>query len=213
MHDSEAGGMLVEVAITAVILVVMVAALTGVMRTGLSAHATGSALSELERDANVTVDRVATELVMSGPSVISPKPSTTDTVVTSITYQKNAGYSGGSAKWAATQSFELKADPTDADDGKDNNGNGIVDEKILVLVTDPGTPSERETVIARWVSELLEGEEANGLDDNGNGLIDEAGFCCTLDASVWTIRLTLQKPTSQGELLSRTVETSVTPRN
>ncbi len=213
LDHSEAGGFLIEVSITAVILISMLAALTGVLGTGISAHATSSSLADLERKANSVVDSIASELVMSGAAVISPSPSTSDTIVYSLTYQKNTGYTGGAASWGVVKKFEMRSDPTDPDDGSDNNGNGMIDEKILVLVTDPGGLDEREVVIATGVREFLEGETPNGLDDNGNGLIDEAGFCCTLDASVWTVRLTLEKPTRKGEILSRTVETSVKPRN
>jgi len=214
LAGSEAGGLIVEVLIAAVIVFALVAVTFAVIDTGISAHATGSALSDLERDANRVLDRVASELVMSGSSVISPIPSTPTTAVDAVTYQMNTGFTGGLATWGVVRRLELRADPTDPDDGKDNNGNGIVDEKILVLITDPGGPDEEVVTITRWVRELLEGERANGVDDNGNGLIDEPGFCCTLDAGgVWTIRLTLERPTKRGQIVSRTVETSVTPRN
>ena len=63
------------------------------------------------------------------------------------------------------------------------------------------------------VRPFLEGEQMNGVDDNGNGLIDEKGLVFTLDGSRVTVRLTLERKSETGELITRTVETMITCRN
>lgn len=74
------------------------------------------------------------------------------------------------------------------DNGFDDDGDGLIDERSLVWTRTTGI----RTVLCTDVAETLAGEAAgNGLDDNGNGLIDEAGFCATLDGDDVIVRLTL----------------------
>jgi hypothetical protein len=109
--------------------------------------------------------------------------------------------------------FELEADPGDPADGKDNNGNGLVDEGVVVRYEVDGTGPVRRTVLTRWVAALLDGEIENHQDDNGNGLIDEPGFCLDRNGDVWTLHLTLQRNDGAGRRVTRTMKTAVTPRN
>ncbi len=67
--------------------------------------------------------------------------------------------------------------------------------------------------MVRNVREHLEGEIDNGADDNGNGLIDEGGLSFSLAGKTLTIRLTIQGIHPKGQLISRTLETSLTLRN
>lgn len=77
----------------------------------------------------------------------------------------------------------------------------------------PEMPEERRVVWTNLVQPLLEGEVMNGIDDNGNGLVDEEGLSFVLDGDAVRIRLSLQRPGSQGEPLIRSIESVVTCRN
>ncbi|MCK6448314.1 MAG: prepilin-type N-terminal cleavage/methylation domain-containing protein [Planctomycetes bacterium] len=77
----------------------------------------------------------------------------------------------------------------------------------------PDAPDERKVVWCKVVRPFLEGELMNGIDDNGNGLIDEKGLVFTLNGSRVTVRLTLERKSETGEIVTRTVETMVTCRN
>lgn len=77
----------------------------------------------------------------------------------------------------------------------------------------PDAPDERRVVWCKVVRPFLEGELMNGIDDNGNGLIDEKGLVFTLNGSRVTVRLTLERKSETGEIVTRTVETMVTCRN
>ena len=101
----------------------------------------------------------------------------------------------------------------ETDDGFDQNGNGLIDEQQLVLVTDDGLASEVRTVICTGVAELLEGEFLNGVDDNGNGLIDESGFCVTREEELLILRMTTERAEGAAALLSHTEEIAVAIRN
>jgi prepilin-type N-terminal cleavage/methylation domain-containing protein len=77
----------------------------------------------------------------------------------------------------------------------------------------PDAPDERRVVWCKVVRPFLEGELMNGVDDNGNGLIDEKGLVFTLDGSRVTVRLTLERKSDSGEIITKNVETMVTCRN
>ena len=103
----------------------------------------------------------------------------------------------------------LELERVELDNGLDDNGNGLVDERMVVRIEDPGGPDERRKVICHDVSEYLAGEIPNGLDDNGNGLNDERGLSFVVLGDVLTIRLTLEAPGANENMLERTVQTSV----
>lgn len=202
----------VEVVISAVLLTIIAGSVTVLMQSGVDTYGIGMSKGEIERQAARVLEILTEELSMSGDTVISPQaiaPSFTD----NLTYQKNTGWNGTGIIWGPTQLLELRYDPGDPNDGVDNNGNGLVDECILVLTTDVGGADEREVVLTRWVREYLEGEEPNSADDNGNGVEDERGFSLDVVGTVWNVRLTLERHDATGRLVTHTVETSVRPRN
>jgi prepilin-type N-terminal cleavage/methylation domain-containing protein len=102
---------------------------------------------------------------------------------------------------------------TDPDDGVDNDGNGIVDEGVIVLIRDIGTADQTTAVLCSGVRELLEGEVADGDDDNGNGLVDESGLSLRRAGQLVTIRISIEQAGSGGTTTIGTLETSVTLRN
>ena len=118
----------------------------------------------------------------------------------------------GSLAWRIAR-VRFRYEEGEVDDGLDNDGDGLVDEGVLELVTDWGGAGERTHVLTRWVREHLEGEDDNGLDDNGNQLRDERGFCVERDGDTLRIRLTLERRDSQGGLRTQSIETSIHARN
>ena len=95
----------------------------------------------------------------------------------------------------------------------DNNGNGIVDEGLIALITDPGGAAERREVLARFVAARLEGEEENGLDDNGNGLVDERGFSLVREGRLLEVRITTLGADRADQPVPRTVRATVAIRD
>ena len=89
----------------------------------------------------------------------------------------------------------------------------LIDECEAVLVMDENGPDEQTIVLAHEIREFLEGETQNGLDDNGNGLVDERGLCFERTGDDLALRLTLESRDREGRLVTRTLETSVYPRN
>jgi hypothetical protein len=118
----------------------------------------------------------------------------------------------GRITWSSNR-VEFRHEPEEADDGLDNDGDGLVDEGLLVLVQDAGGPEEHETVLAHGVREYLEGELPNGLDDNGNGLIDERGATFERVGGDLCLHLTLEARDREGRLVTRTLVTTAWSRN
>jgi hypothetical protein len=107
----------------------------------------------------------------------------------------------------------LELETGEQDNGLDDNGNGLVDEGVIVWTENPGLVDERRVIRSHWVREYLEGELPNGLDDNGNGLRDERGLCFSIEGDVLTIRITLERRDDDGRIHTKTVQTSVRVRN
>lgn len=202
----------IELIISLTVLTVVAGGTYQILFTGVDAYGTGVSKAELERQASRVLETVTDHISMCGEATLHPRlepPWSSPTV----TFQKNLGFSEGAIVWGPPTVLELRPDSGDPEDGLDNNGNGIVDEQMLVLVESPGLPGEKTVVLSRWVREYLEGETPNGKDDNGNGLTDEPGFALSVSEGVWTIHLTLERLDRSGRNRTHTVETSVRPRN
>ena len=113
-----------------------------------------------------------------------------------LRYQVNLGVEDGVVIWSDPEQIALNEDDLE-----------------VYWTQNPTTAEERRVVWSRLVSPYLEGEVPNGMDDNGNGLIDEQGLSFSVDRDSVTIQLTLQRMTEDGELTSKTVQTTVTCRN
>lgn len=154
--------------------------------------------------------RVSSELLASGapgaPLPVAPLSAE------GIEYRKSTGVVNGTVVWTAPHRIELQLEQGELDDGLDNNGNGLVDERVVVWTRELDGVEQR-TVLCHGVRELLEGEVENGLDDNGNGLIDEAGLCFEPVGERLLIRLSLERLDAAGRPFTRTLETQVRPRN
>ena len=167
---------------------------------------------DLETQAFRALDQIAGEFLDAGVGQI-PLPPSAPLGSDSITYRRAAGFDGVNVLWGDFVTVELELEEGELDDGADNNGNGLVDERVAVWIENKGQPNERRRVITRWVRELLEGEIANGNDDNGNALEDERGLSFEMQGNVLVIRLTLERIGYKGRNAIATVQTSVRLRN
>jgi len=129
-----------------------------------------------------------------------------------VTFQTPASFEGGVVTWSP-QSIFAELESGELDDGLDNDGDGLIDERRVVLVQDAGAPDERRVVLVGGVAELAEGELANTVDDNGNGLKDEPGLVFSAQGNVVTVRLTCQRQDEGRRLLTKTAETAVRLHN
>jgi hypothetical protein len=115
--------------------------------------------------------------------------------------------------WDLPSSLSLELDTGEIDNGLDDDGDGLIDERRLVLTRNVGGPNTITTVLCNGIPELAEGEVANGLDDNGNGVVDEAGFNVRKVGDLLTVRLTVQAPAGGGQIITSTLSTSIVLHN
>ncbi len=196
-------------------LVVMLTALSSaLMVSHRSARAlrTRDARTDSEMKVRRAMQRVVDELSSTGPSVIYPNP-VGDFGGSVLNYRRVADFDGTNTVWGEPCRLEFEYEVGEVDDGIDNNGDGLIDEGVLVYTRGVGQPDEKRIVLCHGVRELLEGETKNGLDDNGNGLIDEAGFCLQRSGQELIVRLTVEGVDADGLRFERTASTSTRMRN
>lgn len=166
----------------------------------------------LEAKASRAINRIAREVGGASASTLFPARSAPESSEW-LRVQRVDGWSGNDPQWSNDFEIRLVYEPTEVDNGVDDDGDGLIDECRILLVTDVGLATERSITIATQVAEYLEREIPDVDDDNGNGLEDERGLCFAVDGSVVEIRLTMVGLGSDGNTIWRTLETSVGLRN
>lgn len=211
-HDQR-GFTLVELVIAFTVLAFILGAIGMVSLAGRDAYRQGVQSATLESRARRALERVASELTAAVDSTLTPNPAN-PLGVSTIQFRTCTGYAAGAQAWSTPTCIRFESDPGDADDGVDNDSDGLVDERQVVLVRNAGQADEIRSVLVTNVAELLAGETANMADDNANGLIDETGFSVSSDGTgTLRLRLTLEARDPKQNLVTRTVETSVHMRN
>jgi hypothetical protein len=207
---ARAGLTLVEMTIAGALFVLLASSAILAANGGYGAFRTTRGASDVESRLRRALDRVAFELLSAGVEELQPDPEGqfgTDDVL----FRQVVGLNGTVAVWGDQNRLGFEYESDEDDNGVDDNGDGLVDEGLLVLTRDVGGV-ERRLVLCRGVSELLEGETADGDDDNGNGVIDEAGFNVHREGEILYLRLTVVEPDPRTPIV-RTLETSVRLRN
>jgi prepilin-type N-terminal cleavage/methylation domain-containing protein len=206
------GFTLIEMMIGAVILAMLVGSMGVVVLSARGVYEQGLSSAALEARGRRTLQRISNEL--TGAIVELTTVPAANAEGPAIAFQTCTGYTAGAMTKSSVTRIELRPEPGDPDDGIDNDHDGSIDEKQIVLVRNAGQANQIESVLCGGVRELLQGETANMADDNGNGLIDEGGLSFARDAhGTITIRLTLEARDPHGLLVARTVEGAVHMRN
>jgi prepilin-type N-terminal cleavage/methylation domain-containing protein len=203
-----AGFTLLELVIATALLSLVLGAVGLVQMRARDGAKAGMGRELVETHCRRTLDRVAEELQGVGHSLLFPDPST-QLGTSSITYQHPVSVSPtGVVTWDAPSSLILQLEAGETDNGLDDDGDGLIDERRLVL-----TRNGVSTVLCTGLTELGEGEVANGLDDNGNGVVDEAGFNVRKIGDLLTIRMTVQGLAGEGEIALSSLQTAVVLHN
>ena len=212
-HGRRGGFTLLELVIAAALLSLVLGTMGLVQVRARDVSRVSMERDQVESLCRRTLDRVAEELEGVGHSLIFPDPSS-NLGSSSLTYQHPTGVSNlGVVSWDTPSSLVLQLEPGEIDNGLDDDGDGLVDERRLVLTKNVGTPNAVSTVLCTGIAELAEGEEPNGLDDNGNGVIDEAGFNVRKVGDLLTIRLTVEGASSKDGIIATSLQTSIVLHN
>jgi hypothetical protein len=213
------GTTMVELLVAALIMPSVLGAIGVTVLAGTRSYEEGVAKADVDAQARRLVSRIASEFLTASRGSLDdsdPLPSggMPDDGEIEYEYWQVMGFAGGALLPSAERRIRLDYAQGELDDGLDNNGNGLIDECRVLLSTDTG--AGMEVGIGGFVREFLQGElGGNDADDNGNGLNDERGLCMTFDGDTNTlmVRLTIERLTSQGRLVTSTAETSVLLRN
>jgi len=181
--------------------------------TGLGAFESARLNSTAEARLHRALGRVSRELMPAGWDMVGPLNLDDEFGSSFLTFQQAVDYQAGAIVWGPVQRLALELEPGEVDDGVDNDGDGVVDERQLVLTLDEGGLGERRVVLCRSVREFLEGEEDNDADDNGNLITDEMGFNAHRDGDVLTLRLSVEEASPKLGTVVRSLTTSVRLRN
>lgn len=206
-----AGFTLIEMLVVTAVLSLVIGSVAMVGLANGRAYRTGASAAQLEAQIAVAMDRVSRELSTAVLSSLAPDPAP-GIGSEQIEYVQATGIQLGQVQWSPLRRLAFEHEPSELDDGLDNDGNGLIDEGRLVLIEDVGGAGERRRVLVRHVRELQATEEENGVDDDGNGLIDERGFFVERDGETLVVRLTLELE-SEGVRMTRTARTSTRLRN
>ncbi len=211
-RGTRSGSTMLEVLVAIGVLALLMGAVGNTVLHGGNAFKQGLGNAVLEGQARRLLDRISAEFSDVDRSSLAPNPVAPFWAST-VNYARCQGWAGGAMVVGPTRSLRFALAGGEVDNGIDDNGNGVIDERSVLLVPDTGTPAVR-IALGEYVRELAEGELPNGADDNGNGLIDEAGLFFLHDGNgTLSISLTLERPDAWGRLVTRTLRTAVRMRN
>jgi hypothetical protein len=204
-----AGYTLLELAIVALLITMMLGSLA--LFGGRSSDAMTASAAQSDLDANLrrTIMRMTEELLSSGFRVIETDAVDAD----ELSFQRSDGVVSGAIRWSPRLRLAFAYETGELDDGLDNDGDGLVDEGMVVLTRNLGGADEQSVVLCRGVRELGPGEVANAADDDGDGLVNERGLVLRQVGSALELSLSLERLDGEGRVLTRTLETTIQPRN
>ena len=215
-NSKRAGFTIVEMVISLTLLAVVLGSASMAVKSGNDLFVQVSVNNDVSSRSARAMNRVVRELRSASDTTFVQDLRTPTGVMTKVwsptlDYQSAQDWNGA-VVWDAPRQFVLELQAGELDNGLDDNANGLIDERTLVLLTNPGMANQERLVIVHGVAELLEGELPNGVDDNGNQMDDERGFCLDLDQDALTIRLTLERMGPQGRV-ARTQQDTIFLRN
>jgi prepilin-type N-terminal cleavage/methylation domain-containing protein len=210
---ARSGFTLIELAIAIGIVGLVAGSLVGVLDSTRKTYNQGSAQTRVQADARRALDRIAAELENVGLATLVPAP--VGVAVNDLVFQVATGVNAANSAITFGSSTRLRFayEAGETNNGVDDDGDGLVDEGRVILTRNYLQANEVSVTLVRGVSEYLQGEFANGADDNGNGFADEKGFCMTLQGNLLILRLSLERPVTEGRSAVATVETAVRLKN
>lgn len=218
-NQRRSGSTLLELLVAVSILALVVGVPLALLRSSEALQTATTTRAELRLHARRVLDGVAERLAGASATTVveyaaPPTGAATSAGTSSVDFQVASGWSAGAVTWNGTERLALAPSPTDPDNGSDDDGDGLVDERQLVWTIDVGLPSQRSLVLASEIPESLEGEvPGNAADDNGNGLVDEPGFVVAFGVDEAVVWMTIAGRDAKGARVEHTAERRIAFRN
>lgn len=210
---TRAGFTLIELVLAACIFGLLLGGVTYFQSKASSHSREISARSRAETQARRAVERVLDELCGISSALLVPDP-TGALGSDQIAFQKPVTVSNaGVVAWSAQNRLALALDDGETDNGLDDDGDGLVDERRLVLTRAFGAPNQTTTTLCHGIASWYPGELGNGVDDNANGATDERGFNVQRVGDLLHVRVCVQVAAGPGEIADWTVDTAMRLRN
>ena len=209
---ANAGHTLLELLTGVVVMGVFLGAVGMLTVQSSNTYREGRAASRIEDSLHEGLMEIANTLADAGRAQLVPEPVPAVGCF-NLAFRNPSGFVDDEVQWGPLERIRFEREAGELDDGLDNNGNGLVDEGVVVWLRNAGTIDEQRVVLAKGVRELDPGEIENGIDDDGDGMIDERGLTFSIVGDVLEIELTTEGFDAQGRLRTATVSTSVLIRN
>jgi len=208
-NNGERGGFtLIEVSISVALLALILGGLGLALQVSFGLFRRTAMESDLNARCGRALERVVSEMRGTGLDSFAQDLTTPLGMPTvwseTLEFGRGADWVADAMVWGEGRRFTIQLADGELDNDVDDDGDGLVDERALVLIRRPGEIDEDRVVIASNLCEYLEGEVPDGVDNNGNGLVDERAFCVALADAGIEIRLSLQRATSTGEIVVQT---------
>ena len=208
---ARSGFTLVEVAITGTLLVLVLGGIALAVNRGLGLFQQSSANQYADATLDRALNRIKSELMNASAASLAPNLAVLGWA-DNVEYRTVSGWAAGATTLENVKRIELRLADGELDNGIDDDGDGLVDERTVVLLRDFGLATEQEVVIAHDVLEYLEGETDAVGDENGNGLNDESGLSFDINGGTLNVRLSIGREGPNG-VIARTRVASIALRN
>jgi prepilin-type N-terminal cleavage/methylation domain-containing protein len=175
------GFTLLELMIAVVVVTLIAANVSMVLKTSTTAYESELLQSELDDDSSLAIDRIRLALMSSSLEDLNPV--------------LDAGDHSNNISYLVSLGIDENAMPVFSDPER------IALEAqagTILWLQNPDTAQQRSMVWTRNVPQLLENELPNGDDDNGNGLADEEGLVFQKAERNVHVQLSVQRTDSRG---------------
>ncbi|QDU67307.1 prepilin-type N-terminal cleavage/methylation domain-containing protein [Engelhardtia mirabilis] len=206
------GFSMIEMLFAISMLAVVLMAATSVGKRGGAAYDSSAVRTQREQDTQRALERALAALTGAASSTFTPT-ATGNLGTSDLSFRTPTAIDATGITWSAPSRLRLEYEPQESDDGTDEDGDGLVDEMRLVLITDEGEANQRMTILIDGVAELGEGEALNLADDDGDGVTDEPGFCIQRVGDVLFVQLRTIGSVDGAPTLSVALESRVELRN
>ena len=179
---------LLEVMITCVILVLILGTILASLMAAQNAYTAGTRLSAGQSNARRAMNEVAGELRLADPTsvIITTEPGGSER----LDFNMNIDFQNGAAVFSVDPVvYSFQYDIGELDNGIDDDGDGLVDEGVLVRTEGPASR-----------------QLCPNLKEDGFEIFQGVG-------NQYTINLTVQSTDDKRRVLDSTVSTSITLRH